>query len=84
LSDRLLSYPQLKSEKGIEYTRQHLARMERDGLFPRRVQVGPNRVAWWESEIDERNRSLPRGPLPDAAVAARQALRTRKPEANAG
>jgi prophage regulatory protein len=64
MSKRLLSYPELKSSKGISYTRQHLARMEKAGQFPRRVQVGPNRVAWWEDEVDEHNHNLPRGPLP--------------------
>ena len=31
----------------------HLWRLERNGLFPKRVQLGPNAVAWLESEIDE-------------------------------
>jgi predicted DNA-binding transcriptional regulator AlpA len=63
MSDRLLTFPDLKPLKGIPYTRQHIDRLERAGQWPQRVQVGPNRVAWWESEIDERNANLPRGPL---------------------
>jgi prophage regulatory protein len=63
MSDRLLTFPELKSKKGVPYTRQHLARLEKAGLFPKRVQYGPNRVGWWESEIDQRARELPRGPL---------------------
>jgi predicted DNA-binding transcriptional regulator AlpA len=64
MADRLLTYPELKAKKGVPYTRQHLGRLEAAGLFPRRVQYGPNRVGWWESEIDERDRNLPRGTLP--------------------
>ena len=51
---RLLSYPELRTRKGIPYTRQHLSRLEKKGLFPRRVRIGDNRVAWIEDEIDDR------------------------------
>ena len=64
MSDRLLTYDELRSRKGVPYTRQHLARLEKAGLFPSRRQVGPNRVAWLESELDEYARTLPRGTLP--------------------
>jgi prophage regulatory protein len=36
----------------VPYTPQHILRLERRGKFPRRVQVGPNRVAWLESEVE--------------------------------
>ncbi len=36
----------------VPYTPQHILRLEKDGKFPRRVQVGPNRVAWLESEVE--------------------------------
>jgi prophage regulatory protein len=32
----------------VPYTPQHILRLEKEGKFPRRVQVGPNRVAWLE------------------------------------
>jgi prophage regulatory protein len=64
MSNRLLTFDELKPQKGIPYTRQHLARLEKDGKFPTRVQIGANRVGWWEAEIEEFCRSLPRGPLP--------------------
>jgi prophage regulatory protein len=64
MSDRLLTFPELKPLKGIPYTRQHLARLEKAGKFPARVQIGANRVGWLESEIDAHGRNLPRGPLP--------------------
>jgi hypothetical protein len=37
--------------------------LERAGQFPRRVQVGPNRVAWLASEIEEWIGSLERAEL---------------------
>jgi prophage regulatory protein len=36
----------------VPYTPQHILRLEKEGKFPRRVQVGPNRVAWLESEVE--------------------------------
>ena len=35
----------------VLYSPQHIARLEKAGLFPKRVQLGPNRVGWIESEI---------------------------------
>jgi predicted DNA-binding transcriptional regulator AlpA len=64
MSDRLLTFPDLKARKGIPYCRVHLTRLEKDGLFPARRQLGANRVVWIESEIDEHLRNLPRGALP--------------------
>ena len=50
---RLLSFEALRS-RGIPYTRVHLARLERDEKFPRRVRLNDaGRIAWVESEIDE-------------------------------
>jgi prophage regulatory protein len=36
----------------VPYTPQHILRLEKEGKFPRRVQVGSNRVAWLESEVE--------------------------------
>jgi prophage regulatory protein len=36
----------------VPYTPQHILRLEKEGKFPRRVQVGANRVAWLESEVE--------------------------------
>lgn len=47
---RLLTYPELR-EQGVVYTRQHLAKLEQAGKFPRRVALGEARVAWVEQEI---------------------------------
>jgi prophage regulatory protein len=46
---RLLSKRQLKEM--VLYSPQHIARLEKAGKFPRRVQIGPNRVGWVESEV---------------------------------
>jgi predicted DNA-binding transcriptional regulator AlpA len=49
---KLLTFPELKSVKGVPFTRRHIDRMEADGGFPVRVKVGERHVAWVESEID--------------------------------
>ena len=48
---RLLPWSEV--ERRVPYTRQHLSRLENENLFPRRVQVGGNRVAWVEAEVDD-------------------------------
>ncbi len=48
---RLLRFPELKSRKGINWSRVHITRLEKLGKFPRRIQVGANTVAWSEEEI---------------------------------
>ncbi|MEM7241500.1 MAG: AlpA family phage regulatory protein [Pseudomonadota bacterium] len=37
----------------VLYSPQHIVRFEKAGLFPKRVQLGPNRVGWVESEVLE-------------------------------
>ena len=46
---RILSKKALKEL--VLYSPQHVARLEKAGLFPRRVQLGLNRVGWVESEV---------------------------------
>lgn len=46
---RILSKKALKEL--VLYSPQHVARLEKAGLFPKRVQLGPNRVGWVESEV---------------------------------
>ncbi|NOU08228.1 MAG: AlpA family phage regulatory protein [Hyphomicrobiaceae bacterium] len=36
----------------IPYTPQHIQRLEKAGKFPRRIQLGPNRVGWVATEVD--------------------------------
>ena len=47
---KVIRFPELKSRVG--YSRMHIFRLEKAGKFPRRVQLGPNSVAWVEAEID--------------------------------
>lgn len=64
MSVRILEFRDLKRLKGIPYCRVHLARLEKDGLFPARRQLGTNRVVWIEQEVDEHLLNLPCGTLP--------------------
>jgi prophage regulatory protein len=53
-----LSYAELKSKKGIRYTREHINRLEKAGRFPRHVvhardaAGNPKTISWVEDEID--------------------------------
>lgn len=46
---RILSKRQLKEL--VLYSPQHIARLEKAGAFPQRVQLGLNRVGWVEAEV---------------------------------
>jgi len=46
---RILSKRQPKEL--VLYSPQHVARLEKAGTFPKRIQLGPNRVGWVESEV---------------------------------
>ena len=37
----------------VLYSYAHIARLEKAGKFPKRVQLGPCRVGWVESEIED-------------------------------
>ena len=36
----------------IPYSQNHLRRLEAKGVFPKRIRIGANRVAWDRREID--------------------------------
>jgi len=46
---RILSKRQVKEL--VLYSPQHIARLEKAGQFPKRVQLGPSRVGWVEDEV---------------------------------
>lgn len=46
---RILSKRDVKAL--VLYSPQHIARLEKAGQFPQRVQLGPNRVGWVENEV---------------------------------
>jgi prophage regulatory protein len=49
---RMLSFPDLKSEKGIRFSRQHIDRLVKAKRFPRPVKLGEQTNGWPEDEID--------------------------------
>ena len=46
MTQKLVCKKELKSVYGIPYSFVHIARLERAGAFPKRVQLGQCRVAW--------------------------------------
>jgi prophage regulatory protein len=53
---RMLSLPELRSRKGIPYSREHIRRLVNACLFPKPVKLGQRqnaRVAWFEQEVDQ-------------------------------
>lgn len=53
LSHRLITPKELPEKTGITYHLNHLRRMWNQGLFPRPIQISPNRIAWPEKAIDD-------------------------------
>jgi prophage regulatory protein len=49
----MLSRSELRTEKGIPFSRQHLHRLIAAGRFPRPIKIGENTNAWLEAEVDE-------------------------------
>lgn len=49
---QLVTKKELRTVCGIPYSPQHIARLEAAGQFPKRVQLGPCRVAWLLSEVE--------------------------------
>ena len=48
---RLLDYQALR-ERGIPWSRVHIARLEAAKKFPLHIDLGANSIAWFEDEID--------------------------------
>ena len=49
----VLTFKDLKDKKGLNYTRQHVARMVREGRFPKPFKLERGAVNYWrESAID--------------------------------
>jgi prophage regulatory protein len=47
---RIVRKPELSRKVGLHPG--HLARLERNGKFPKRVRLGANSVGWVEEEVD--------------------------------
>ena len=50
---KVVSKKELRTVCGIPYSPQHIARLEAAGKFPKRIQLGQNRVVWLVAEIEE-------------------------------
>ena len=52
---RILRYQQLKAEKGIPFSREHIRRLELAGRFPKRIRLadGGDFYGYLETEIDD-------------------------------
>nr|WP_315051751.1 AlpA family phage regulatory protein [uncultured Brevundimonas sp.] len=55
LEDRILPWSQVKVISGLSRTT--VWRLQKTGDFPASVQVSPNRVGWWQSELLEWKRA---------------------------
>ncbi len=51
--DRIITYPELKPERGIGFSRVHIRRLWKAGTFPKPVQVSAHRIGWLASELDQ-------------------------------
>jgi prophage regulatory protein len=47
---RIIDWKQLKELQ--PYSRQHIARLEKAGKWPKRVRLGQNRVGWVYDEVE--------------------------------
>jgi prophage regulatory protein len=50
---KVLTYDDLKPQKGISYSKVQIWRLEKKNKFPKRIQLGPSRHGWLDSEIDQ-------------------------------
>jgi predicted DNA-binding transcriptional regulator AlpA len=55
---KLITFHQLKSEKGHPFTRIHTMRLVKAGKFPAPLQLSEHRIAWAEDEIDAHHAAL--------------------------
>ena len=50
MTDRIITRKEL--QKIVPFTPQHILRLEKEGKFPRRLQLGERRVGWRLSHIE--------------------------------
>lgn len=58
---KLVTKRGLRDTYGIPYCFAHIARLEKLGMFPKRVRLSANRVCWWTDEVEDWMESRPRG-----------------------
>jgi prophage regulatory protein len=49
---RLIIFQELRSVKGIAYSRMQLSRLMKAGIFPQAIRLSSSRIAWVEAEVD--------------------------------
>ena len=49
---KIVSRAGLRQDYGVSYTDEHLARLEKRGLFPKSLNLGPGRVGYIDKEIE--------------------------------
>lgn len=50
MTEKIVSFKALKDR--VPFSRAHIIRLEKAGLFPRRVKLGECRVGWVQAEVD--------------------------------
>jgi prophage regulatory protein len=50
---RFLRYGDLKTAKGVPFSRQHLYKLMAAGLFPQAIYLGKQTKGWVEAEVDK-------------------------------
>jgi len=50
---KILSFDELKTVKGIRYSKAQIYRKIKEGSFPRQVHLGQNCVGFLEAEVDQ-------------------------------
>jgi len=68
-NNRLVDFKELK--KLVPYSRTQIWRLEKHNNFPKRIQLGPSRVAWSFSEVCEWIECRKRGQVWDGTKASR-------------
>ncbi|WP_319405403.1 AlpA family transcriptional regulator [uncultured Desulfosarcina sp.] len=51
MSEKILRWPDLKKKVPVSHVT--IWRWEKDGHFPKRIQLGGNSAGWLESEVDD-------------------------------
>lgn len=76
---RVIRKPELRRKVGLHPV--HLGRLEKRGLFPKRIRLGPNSCGWILEEVDQwlRERMAARGEPPEAQAAADERTASRLP-----
>jgi predicted DNA-binding transcriptional regulator AlpA len=55
---RILTVDDLKSQKGVSFSRSWLWKLEQKGQWPKRVRLSAKRYGWVEAEVDAHLRKL--------------------------